>query len=41
MNLIKLLTAEAQSNKDIFNLIDKFFEILIYEIGLKNIFFGN
>ena len=28
MNLIKLLTAEAQSNKEIFNLIDKFFDIL-------------
>ena len=28
MNLLKLLTAEAQSNKKIFILIDKFFEIL-------------
>ena len=28
MHLIKLLTAEAQSNKEIFLLIDKFFEIL-------------
>ena len=28
MHLIKLLTAEAQSNKQIFILIDKFFEIL-------------
>jgi len=28
MHLIKLLTAEAQSNKDIFFLIDKFFKIL-------------
>jgi len=28
MNLIKLLTAEAQSNKEIFFLIDRFFEIL-------------
>ena len=28
MNLIKLLTAESQSNKDIFTLIDKFFNIL-------------
>jgi DNA repair protein RecO (recombination protein O) len=28
MHLIKLLTAEAQSNKEIFKLIDKFFEIL-------------
>ena len=30
MHLIKLLTAEAQSNKEIFKLIDKFFEILTY-----------
>ena len=28
MNLIKLLTAEAQSNKDIFILIDDFFKFL-------------
>jgi len=28
MHLIKLLTAEAQSNKEIFFLIDKFFDIL-------------
>ena len=28
MHLIKLLTAEAQSNKEIFRLIDNFFEIL-------------
>ena len=28
MHLIKLLTAEAQSNTEIFNLIDRFFEIL-------------
>ena len=28
MHLIKLLTAEAQSNKEIFFLIDKFFEVL-------------
>ena len=28
MHLIKLLTAEAQANKEIFKLIDKFFEIL-------------
>ena len=28
MNLVKLLTAEAQSNKEIFILIDKFFEML-------------
>ena len=30
MHLIKLLTAEAQSNKEIFKLIDNFFEILTY-----------
>ena len=29
MQLIKLLTAEAQSNKEIFQLIDDFFELLI------------
>ena len=28
MHLIKLLTAEAQSNKEIFTLLDRFFEIL-------------
>ena len=28
MNLIKLLTADSQENKDIFDLIDNFFEIL-------------
>ena len=28
MNLIKLLTAEAQSNKEIFELINNFFVIL-------------
>jgi DNA repair protein RecO (recombination protein O) len=31
MNLIKLLTAEAQSNKEIFILIDRFFEILPFD----------
>ena len=31
MQLIKLLTAEAQSNKKIFQLIDDFFELLISE----------
>ena len=31
MHLIKLLTAEAQSNKEIFKLIDKFFEILTFD----------
>ena len=41
MHLVKLLTAEAQSNKEIFNLIDDFFKILDFDNGLKNIFFGN
>ena len=31
MHLIKLLTAEAQSNKEIFLLIDRFFEILTFD----------
>ena len=31
MHLIKFLTAEAQSNKEIFFLIDRFFEILSYD----------
>jgi len=31
MNLIKLLTAEAQSNTEIFILIDRFFEILTFD----------
>ena len=31
MHLIKLLTAEAQASKEIFKLIDKFFEILTFE----------
>ena len=31
MQLIKLLTAEAQSNKKIFQLIDDFFKLLIFE----------
>jgi len=39
MNLIKLLTAEAQSNKEIFNLIDNFFEILNIENWLKEYIF--
>ena len=39
MHLIKLLTAEAQANKEIFKLIDKFFEILTYHNWiLKDIF---
>jgi len=39
MNLIKLLTAEAQSNKEIFKLIDKFFEILTYENWIQKYIF--
>ena len=36
MNLIKILTAEAQSNKEIFLLIDKFFEILPSENWIQD-----
>ncbi|MDA9105228.1 DNA repair protein RecO [Candidatus Pelagibacter sp.] len=39
MHLIKLLTAEAQSNKEIFKLIDKFFEILTYHNWIKKYIF--
>jgi len=39
MNLIKLLTAEAQSNKKIFFLVDKFFEILISDEWIKEYIF--
>ena len=39
MHLIKLLTAEAQSNKDIFFLIDKFFEILPSDKWLQEYIF--
>jgi DNA repair protein RecO (recombination protein O) len=39
MNLIKLLTAEAQSNKEIFILIDKFFEILIFDNWIQQYIF--
>ena len=39
MHLIKLLTAEAQSNKEIFKLIDKFFEILTYENWIQKYIF--
>ena len=39
MHLIKLLTAEAQSNKEIFNLIDKFFEILTYDNWIQKYIF--
>jgi DNA repair protein RecO (recombination protein O) len=39
MNMIKLLTAEAQSNKEIFNLIDKFFKIINHEYWIKEYIF--
>ena len=39
MHLIKLLTAEAQSNKEIFRLIDKFFEILTYDNWIQKYIF--
>ena len=39
MNLIKLLTAEAQSNKKIFILIDRFFEILTFDNWIKDYIF--
>jgi len=39
MHLIKLLTAEAQSNKEIFKLIDKFFEILTYDSWIQKYIF--
>jgi len=39
MHLIKLLTAEAQSNKEIFKLIDKFFEILAYDNWIQKYIF--
>ena len=39
MHLIKLLTAEAQSNKEIFKLINKFFEILTYDNWIQKYIF--
>ena len=36
---IKLLTAEAQSNKEIFKLIDKFFEILTSDNWIQKYIF--
>jgi DNA repair protein RecO (recombination protein O) len=39
MNMIKLLTAEAQSNKDIFDLIDVFFKALNSENWIKEYIF--
>jgi DNA repair protein RecO (recombination protein O) len=39
MHLIKLLTAEAQSNKEIFKLIDKFFKILTSDNWIQEYIF--
>jgi DNA repair protein RecO (recombination protein O) len=39
MHLVKLLTAEAQTNKEIFNLIDDFFKILDFDIWIKKYIF--
>jgi len=39
MNLIKLLTAESQSNKEIFTLIDNFFKILTLDNWIKEYIF--
>jgi len=39
MNLIKVLTAEAQSNKEIFILIDRFFEILTFDNWIQEYIF--
>ena len=39
MNLIKLLTAEAQSNKEIFILIDKFFKLLTLDNWIQEYIF--
>ena len=39
MNLIKILTAEAQSNKEIFILIDRFFEILTFDNWIQEYIF--
>ena len=39
MNLVKLLTAESQSNIKIFNLINGFFHILTYDNWIKEYIF--
>ena len=39
MHLVKLLTAEAQTNKEIFNIIDDFFKILNSDIWIKKYIF--
>jgi DNA repair protein RecO (recombination protein O) len=39
MHLIKLLTAEAQSNNKIFSLIDRFFQILVFDNWIQEYIF--
>jgi len=39
MHLVKLLTAEAQSNKDIYIIIDEFFELLIHKSWIEEYIF--
>ena len=39
MNLIKLLTAESQKNKDIFDLFEKFFDLLTLKEWIKEYIF--
>jgi len=39
MNLVKLLTAESQTNKKIFDLIDNFFEIIDFDNWIKEYIF--
>ena len=39
MNLIKLLTAESQSNINVFNLLDRFYSIILNEDWLKKYIF--
>ena len=39
MHLIKMLTAEAQKNKDIFELIEKFYNLLHFKNWIKNYIF--
>ena len=39
MNLVKILTAEAQANNEIFNIISDFFKILESDIWIKKYIF--
>ncbi len=39
MNLIRLLTAESQSNTKLFKLIEKFYSIISHDLWLKNFIF--